>query len=118
MINKKLIKKWIKVLRSRKYKQGTGALRTHGPTECSVDRFCCLGVLCDIIDPAGWESTRYFKNYIVEYNSQEDCSESYLPPDYLKKIGLTRNEEEQLIGMNDNGKKFHEIANYLEKKYL
>lgn len=40
-MNKRIAKKWIKALRSGKYKQSTGTLRT--------DRgFCCLGVLCDL----------------------------------------------------------------------
>lgn len=41
---------WVKALRSRKYKQGRGSLR-------SADQgYCCLGVLCDVIDPTAWSS--------------------------------------------------------------
>lgn len=36
-------KRWLEALRSDKYEQGTGVLRT------SSDEFCCLGVLCDIV---------------------------------------------------------------------
>lgn len=34
--------KWVAALRSGEYEQGKGALRT------ANDKFCCLGVLCDI----------------------------------------------------------------------
>lgn len=45
-MNKTIMKKWVKALRSGKYKQGRGTL-------CQVDKkgnksFCCLGVLCDL----------------------------------------------------------------------
>jgi hypothetical protein len=41
-MNKRVKTKWLKALRSGKYKQGRGQLRTPD------DRFCCLGVLCDL----------------------------------------------------------------------
>lgn len=41
-MNQKIKKKWIEALRSGKYKQGKTLLR-------SANKFCCLGVLCDII---------------------------------------------------------------------
>jgi len=45
-MNNTIMKKWVKALRSGKYKQGRGTL-------CQVDKkgnesFCCLGVLCDL----------------------------------------------------------------------
>lgn len=45
-MKKRVLTKWLKALRSGKYKQGRGAL-------CQVDKkgnesFCCLGVLCDL----------------------------------------------------------------------
>lgn len=40
--------KWLEALRSGKYQQGTGCLRDEN--NC----YCCLGVLADIVDPAGW----------------------------------------------------------------
>ena len=42
-------KVWIPALRSGDYKQGKGRLRD------SKDRFCCLGVACDLIDPNAWD---------------------------------------------------------------
>jgi hypothetical protein len=42
-------KMWVEALRSRKYVQGHGMLRD------AKNRFCCLGVLCDLLDPQGWD---------------------------------------------------------------
>lgn len=41
-MKKSVKKKWVAALRSGKYKQGTGTLRTQ------EDEFCCLGVLCEV----------------------------------------------------------------------
>ena len=42
--------KWLKALRSGRYKQGRGALRDEN--NC----YCCLGVLGDIFDPSKWST--------------------------------------------------------------
>lgn len=47
MMNREIKKKWLEALRSGNYKQGSHRLR-------DGNTFCCLGVLCDIIDPDGW----------------------------------------------------------------
>lgn len=41
-MDQEIKKLWIDALRSGEYNQGEGALRTND------NRFCCLGVLCDI----------------------------------------------------------------------
>lgn len=41
MMNPEWKKKWVEALRSGKYKQGKEAL-------CFGDKYCCLGVLCEI----------------------------------------------------------------------
>jgi hypothetical protein len=45
--------KWVAALRSGEYKQGPEWLQ--GESGC----FCCLGVLCDILDPEGWHGTKH-----------------------------------------------------------
>lgn len=42
-MSKELIKTWVETLRSGKYEQGSFVLRSKD------DKFCCLGVLCDIV---------------------------------------------------------------------
>lgn len=41
-MNQEIKKRWVAALRSGDYKQGTGALRN------ADNKFCCLGVLCDL----------------------------------------------------------------------
>lgn len=41
-MNQDIKQRWIDALRSGQYQQGTGCLRD------AQDRFCCLGVLCDL----------------------------------------------------------------------
>lgn len=48
-MNSELKAKWVAALRDPRRKQGNGWLRTE-------DGMCCLGVLCDVIDPSQWES--------------------------------------------------------------
>lgn len=116
MINKKLMSEWIAALRSRVYKQGTGCLRQVGPTKRSVDRLCCLGVACHIINSKLWSDPENGDEYLYNYNNETHTTS--LPQDYLKKLGISDSEELVLINMNDDGSKFHEIADYLERKYI
>lgn len=39
---------WTKALRSGKYKKGVGQLKTIKRGNPTVEKFCCLGVLCDL----------------------------------------------------------------------
>lgn len=45
-MNDEVKKMWLDALRSGKYKQGSEVLHRNDPT--GEERFCCLGVLCDI----------------------------------------------------------------------
>ena len=44
-----LVKLWIKALRSGRYKQGRNYLN-------KGNRWCCLGVMIDVVEPKGWYS--------------------------------------------------------------
>lgn len=46
-MKKEVAMKWVAALRSGKFKQGHGVLH-------SGDKFCCLGVLCDISGQGEW----------------------------------------------------------------
>jgi len=105
-MDKRIKKKWIAALRSGEYAQGKDRLLTS--TE-EVDKFCCLGVLCDLHAREtgdGWDG--------VIYNGKE-----FLPPPVvLKWAGI---EEDPLIrglflsGYNDSGRSFKRIANLIDK---
>lgn len=97
-----LMSRWVEALRSGKYEQGRDMMRSRGNT------FCCLGVLCDVIDDKAW---------VLEYNySWADGEWSIPPPKVTKKAGLNKKIIDTLIDMNDKqGKSFAEIADYLER---
>lgn len=45
---------WLNRLRSGEYAQGRGSLRTEGdPESGEPDRYCCLGILCEVAADAG-----------------------------------------------------------------
>lgn len=103
--NKANIRKWVKALRSGKYKQAKKKLR-------DGDRFCCLGVACDISGLADWEGETYLG---------EDLS---LPIGVMEWLGVDQNEVtlpkkyRYATVANDKGKRFSTIANLIEKEYL
>ena len=47
-MNKEIMQKWVAALRSGKYKQTDGKLRSYEPDECGKYSYCCLGVLCEL----------------------------------------------------------------------
>lgn len=101
---------WVEALRSRRYQQGRGCLRSPD------DKYCCLGVLCDVIDNSKWEPDIEIEcfgwgdNDIVKNISGFDQKQ-------LEEIGLTFLHETKLINMNDVQKlTFDQIADYIEKE--
>lgn len=97
--------RWVAALRGGDYKQGVNFLR-------NGDNFCCLGVLCDIIDPTGWAEHnetiyRWEKDNVWSTKCIHDLKEIKLFP-YSKQINLQN--------MNDiDGKNFSEIADWIEQ---
>lgn len=87
--------KWIEALRSGKFKQGKGRFY-----QKNSDTYCCLGVLCVIQNAP-------FENY---------CGRNYPSEQWV--AGLSYHIDfSDLSRMNDSGKTFSEIANYIEKEY-
>lgn len=96
--------KWLEALRSGKYAQGSGALRNYN------NAYCCLGVLCDIIEPAAWSRVAWSTHYEYEGNYARSLS-----PSIKWKSGISANTETLLTEMNDIDKlSFNEIANWIE----
>lgn len=92
---------WITALRSGKYEQGQKALRVG-------NKFCCLGVACDLYDKNGWlepcDSGR------IPFHDEV----SYLPLAVQERLGLHGHNPWGLGTMNDEGWTFAEIAAYLQ----
>lgn len=118
-MNKQVKAAWLKDLRSGKYRQAQGQLKT---TESGRAKHCCLGVLCEtyvntVAKPQGkWQKdgTDYC------FGDMADIP----PASVLGWAGMSADQAEVLIAMNDgededypNGAKFYQIANYIEKNY-
>jgi hypothetical protein len=100
--------KWVSALRSEKYKQAQGELRRE-------DGYCCLGVACDLADPNGWvENTNSVGVRRYTYKYGEDKRGCDLPDNLVVMLDLSENTMDTLITMNDNGKSFTEIADFIE----
>lgn len=113
-----LKQKWIEALRSGKYQQGKGVLRT------DTDHFCCLGVLCDLVDPSGWRGTGLIETSVDGMDVSQEAypffsisdvgSAVSLPHDLRKQLGLHIADIQALIRMNDSGNPFESIAKHIE----
>lgn len=103
---------WVKALRSGDYKQGWFALHVN-------DKFCCLGILCDIA-----HKERVVKNVRNnEIGVAYDFNGKILPESVMKWAGMHSRKGEfksslkSLIDYNDHGASFQEIADIIEKRY-
>lgn len=124
-----IMKKWVKALRSGKYKQGQGVLKqTNGK---NVTYHCCLGVLCELYNE---DMTDKKKKTLKEtrYNGihRLDKESEHLPIKVQKWAGLSgrigqfadydiRNTDAHpsLADMNDMGCGFKTIANTIKKNW-
>lgn len=108
---KSRMRKLVEALRSGKYKQTAGRLKT-------VYGFCCLGLACELSGLSEWETRAsgfaYLKqlgtldNAVIEYYGFEgDCG--FRVP--------TANGDEHLASLNDSGMTFPEIATLIEQHY-
>jgi len=113
-MNKRIKKKWLKALRGGKYEQATGSLR-------NGDKFCCLGVLCDIHRIGG--GGRWSIGAYVLKNGHEDYAG--LPDEVAEWAGLVGafaqlptecTSKKDLAAANDQGgRSFKQIANLIER---
>lgn len=105
-MTKELRDQWVAALRSGKYEQGFHAMRKKHKD--GTETFCCLGVLCDIVEPKKW---RHKKGEIRYTHNKADV---YPTAELLDRIGLDPGDVNRLAGMNDNGVPFAEIADKIE----
>lgn len=128
----KVKRRWLHWLRSKRYDQVEGYLC--GETTGGDNAFCCLGVLCNIhAESHGeyWGDAEAEKRGTVTLMTKSiDGSRrkrKFTPLPYLankfenlpgvvsKWSGLSKDNQEVLAQMNDDGKNFDEIADYIEK---
>lgn len=100
---------WVPALRSGKYQQGIGYLRTQ------KDTYCCLGVACDILGVYEWVPDPESPVYALHTNQSDTWYTEFLPPEVQNRIGLTDEEQDLLMRLNDDFRcSFEEIADFLE----
>ena len=121
--------KWLDALRSGDYEQGTMRLRSRN------DRFCCLGVLCDIAEKEGIVTATLVENmgdwrYFGPARPDDALawvpdSATTLPDAVVEWAELGQNNPDiavtpdgpvrSLAGLNDSGFPFSEIADLIEE---
>ena len=109
-MNEQVKEKWLNALRSGDYQQTKFNLRRK-------DRFCCLGVLCDL----------YGKEHNLEWELVDvgvyrfQNRDLYLSSSVIEWSGLVSenpivcNGETSLGYLNDNGSTFNEIADLIQE---
>ena len=133
-----IMKKWIKALRSGKFKQGTGTLKQYNSK--GQAQHCCLGVLCELYNQ---EMKKSKKKTLPEkvYDNDYDFSHGYsrfggkkdnLPKEVKDWAGIKNSlgkfyvedfgnnlclGENSLADLNDTGRKFKTIADIIEKNW-
>ncbi len=113
-----ILNEWVAALRSGKYKQGQGYMRSRN------DTYCCLGVLCEI-EGVQWAPDKQCYGY---YTKDRRSASLHL---YFGDSGVSMegdispcsvhdgvNVYNFLTGMNDAGLPFHDIATVLEHVYV
>ncbi len=135
-MNKKLAMKWVKALRSGRYKQATGVLvktdhdSAHGPSiEDKVLGHCCLGVLAEVcgIDREkllGLELLEGITDQVgLQHEDGEAVNDKEPDSQILVKVPVSKNGKRKtmefptLAEANDKGASFKAIATWIEKNY-
>jgi hypothetical protein len=115
-MNQEIKAKWVAELRSGKRLQAQGFLRVY-----AADRFCCLGVLCDLHAQETGQEWRPLTGGIGEYLQMV----SGLPTDVMEWAGLdqsygadvlTGGKVHSLPFLNDHGTSFERIADLIEEQ--
>lgn len=106
-----IAKIWVEALRSGEYEQGRNNLNCE-------NKFCCLGVLCELAIKNGLKIKKQIGHYdqVVIYN----CKSTYPPAEVIEwagmwsRYGVFNGETNSLANLNDNGKSFAYIADIIE----
>ena len=119
-----LRRRWVEALRSGRYRQGLNVLckivdlpRDTSGKQRSERRYCCLGVLCDVIDPSGWIKTddgrpdrEYWKHAGTGHTGRVD-----LPSELKSQLGIY--DTSRYMAMNDEEHlSFEAIADRIESE--
>lgn len=106
--------KWLEALRSGEYQQGRVVLRTTPQPDAQHGRFCCLGVLCDLIGPNKWTMNEAHNDWTHTFDDAEIGSATTLTEKMREHVGLDSKQINELIERNDAGEPFSAIADHIE----
>lgn len=81
--------KWVDALRSGEYTQCQHSLRQN-------NKYCCLGVACEVAIANGVEIERFYNGVLYRYGNDGELEESFLPSKVVSWLNLT----------SDNGKHY------------
>lgn len=134
-MNKNVMKKWVKALRSGKYKQGQGLLKQTTAFTKNKTYHCCLGVLCELYDDEmkknkkkTLKKTQYIHGAFA-FNKEPESLPKIVQKwaGLFSKVGDFRNVDRRditsygdfasLADMNDLGCSFKKIAKTIEKQW-
>lgn len=110
-MKKSIAKKWVNALRSGDYEQGKLQLRSIN------NKFCCLGVLCNI---HAQEHPEFAAKQLTKI--KYDGASSITPKIVQEWAGLKTRvgaipNSCSLLVMNDNGMNFHQIADEIVENW-
>ena len=122
---------WVAALRSGEYDQGHGALKLKWRgVKGQRSFYCCLGVLCDLIDPDGWDDNLWtHADADPVHNEGYSSSYALLPFSLVEKVGFTQDGQlpevtdrsgfrMTLAALNDSGDfTFSQIADIVENQF-
>lgn len=108
--------KWLEALKSGEYQKGTGYLRD------KEDKFCCLGVLCNLLkDESDYDwNTADVADKVYCFTPNNGMADSFnwwgVPLQIRQKIYFTKEHETELVSLNDNHPTWDEVIEYIEKE--
>jgi len=111
-MKKELKEKWIEALRSGDYPQTSNHL-------CDETGWCCLGVLCDLVDSSKWiyDDSDETEEGAKTYSFGNMHSKEFPSATWLWNVGLNYNLAKKLADMNDDGAfTFEDIANTIQEE--
>ncbi len=118
-MKKDIKRKWTAALNSGEFQQGQGFLRAE---EEGQDKYCCLGVLCELYARETGEKWVESPTDTAKGNKKTYGflgKKAFLPWDVVTWASLGTDDpgedDESLVTMNDEGKSFQEIAEVIER---
>jgi hypothetical protein len=111
-MDKKTKELWLEELRCGRRKQTQGKLRSY-----ESDSFCCLGVLCEVLeyDKDGFDGYYHPEGYPLNGEGAADMFRYGESDEYISVGDLSEQDRSELIEMNDKGVSFPEIADWIER---